>query len=172
VTFARGRPGHVTDSIPPDAFLADYPEPIQAIAEALRSLVRRTVPDAVERVRLGWRLIGYDLPVGRRSVFFAYVAPEPGHVHLGFQVGTLMADPKRLMKGAHLKLKKVRYLTFAADQPIPEGTLVELIREAAGIAGLSREERLGLELDRDWGPADGGSTRGRRPGRRLRHDHQ
>jgi hypothetical protein len=158
VTFAQGRPGRVTDSIPPEAFLAAYPEPMQVIAETLRALLRRTVPEAVERVRLGWRLIGYDLPVGRRSVFFAYVAPEPAHVHLGFQVGTLMADPGRLLKGAHLRLKKVRYLTFEAGQPIPEQTLVELIGEAARIAGLSRPERLGLELDRDWGPGHGGSS--------------
>lgn len=146
------------DRIPAEAFLAGYPEPMQDIAETLRALVRRTVPEAVEGVRLGWRLIGYDLPVGRRSVFFAYVAPEPVHVHLGFQVGTLMADPERILEGAHLRLKKVRYLTFVPGQPIPEQTLAGLIREAAGIAGLSREKRLGLELDRDWGPADGGSN--------------
>jgi hypothetical protein len=146
------------DRVPAEAFLAGYPEPMQVLAETLRALVRRTVPEALEGVRLGWRLIGYDLPVGRRSVFFAYVAPEPGHVHLGFQVGTLMADPERLLKGAHLRLKKVRYLTFEPGQPIPEQTLVELIGEAARIAGLSRQERLGLELDRDWGPGHGGSS--------------
>ncbi|MGZ8501575.1 MAG: DUF1801 domain-containing protein [Candidatus Limnocylindrales bacterium] len=145
------------DRIPPEAFLAAYPEPMQAIAETLRVLVRRTVPEAVEGVRLGWRLIGYDLPVGRRSVFFAYVAPEPAHVHLGFQVGTLMADPEGLLKGAHLHLKKVRYLTFEPGQPIPEQTLVELIGQAARIASLPRQDRLALQLDRDWGPAHGGS---------------
>lgn len=145
----------MTDPIPPEAFLAAYPEPMQAIAETLRGLVRQTVPEAVERVRLGWGLIGYDLPVGRRSVFFAYVAPEPRHVHLGFHVGTLMADPQRLMKGAHLKLKKVRYMTFVPGQPIPDGTLVELIDEAVRVATLSRHDRLARELDSDWGPARG-----------------
>ncbi|MDP9484178.1 MAG: DUF1801 domain-containing protein [Chloroflexota bacterium] len=140
------------DPIPPEAFLARYPEPMQVIAETLRDLVRQTVPEAAERVRLGWRLIGYDLPVGRRSVFFAYVAPEPQHVHLGFQVGTLMADPQRLMKGAHLRLKKVRYVTLVPGQPIPERPLVELIREAVRVATLSRQDRLALELDSDWGP--------------------
>jgi hypothetical protein len=143
------------DSIPPDAFLADYPDPMRVIAETLRSLVRQTVPEAVERVRLGWRLIGYDLPVGRRSVYFAFVAPESGHVHLGFHVGTLMADPQRLMKGAHLGLKKVRYLTFVPGGPIPEDSLVELIREAVRVATLSRQDRLVLELDSDWGPRSG-----------------
>ena len=142
----------MTNAIPPEAFLAAYPEPMQAIAETLRALVRQTVPHAVERVRLGWRLIGYDLPVGRRSVFFAYVALEPKHVHLGFQVGTLMADPEGLMRGAHLHLKKVRYLTFRPGEPISEATLIGLIREAARVATLSRHDRLSVELDRDWGP--------------------
>jgi hypothetical protein len=145
----------VIDSIPPEAFLAAYPEPMQAIAENLRGLVRETVPEAVERVRLGWRLIGYDLPVGRRSVYFAFVAPESGHVHLGFDVGTLMADPQRLMKGAHLRLKKVRYLTFVPGQPIPKETLVELIREAVRVASLPRHTRLARELESDWGPNGG-----------------
>jgi hypothetical protein len=148
------------DPIPPEAFLARYPEPMQVIAETLRDLVRQTVPEAAERVRLGWRLIGYDLPVGHRSVYFAYVAPEAGHVHLGFEVGTLMADPEGLLEGAHLHLKKVRYLTFEPDRQIPEESIVALIREAIRVATLSRHDRLALELDSDWGPDRGGADRG------------
>jgi hypothetical protein len=56
------------DRIPPREFLAPYPQPIRETAERLRRIVRKAAPDAIERVRLGWRLIGYDLPVGRRSV--------------------------------------------------------------------------------------------------------
>ena len=72
------------DPIPPDALLADYPADIRAGAETLRAVVRRAVPDAIERVRGGWRLIGYEVPIGRRSRYFAYIAPEPIHLHLGF----------------------------------------------------------------------------------------
>jgi hypothetical protein len=140
------------DWLPPDAFLEPYPADIRAAAEVLRAVVKRAVPDAVERVRPGWRLIGYDLPVGRRSVYFAWVAPEPAHIHLGFQVGIFMADPDRILKGAHLRLKKVRYLTFRPGQPIPEPQLVELTLEAARIAAMSREERFALVLDRDGAP--------------------
>ena len=71
------------DVFPPEAFLSAYPDEIRALAETLRGVVRRATPDAIERVRSGWRLIGYDLPVGRRTVYFAWVAPEPLHVHLG-----------------------------------------------------------------------------------------
>ncbi len=137
------------DGLPPEAFLAGYPTEIRVLAETLRSIVRRTAPDAIERVRPGWRLIGYDLPVGRRTVYFAFVAPEPIHVHLGFQHGVFMADPERRLEGAHLDLKKVRFTTFEPGDAIPEPAMVELTHQAARIARLSREERLALILDRD-----------------------
>ncbi len=140
------------DDCPPELFLESYPDGIREQAERLRALMRQVVPDAIERVRLGWRLIGYDLLVGRRRTYFAWVAPEPIHVHIGFQVGTLMRDPDRLLRGARLHLRKVRYLTFKAGEPIPEDTVLEFIAEAARVAALSREERLMLAVDRDWGP--------------------
>jgi hypothetical protein len=142
----------VTDAagtIPPDAFLAAYPDGIREAGEILRAVVRRAVPDAIERVRPGWRLIGYDIPVGRRLTYFAFVAPEPIHVHLGFQVGVFMADPDRMLEGAHLRLRKVRFVTFRPGDAIPEAALVELTREAAGLAAMPREARLALALDRD-----------------------
>jgi len=137
------------DVVPPDLFLGGYAEPIRALAETLRSVVRRATPDAIERVRPGWHLIGYDLPVGRRSVYFAFVAPEPIHVHLGFEHGIFMADPDRRLEGAHLRLKKVRFTTYEPGDTIPEDAMVELTREAARIAAMSREERFALALDRD-----------------------
>jgi hypothetical protein len=140
------------DVLPPEAFLAGYPDGIRAAAETLRAIVRRAVPDAIERVRGGWRLIGYEVPVGRRSRYFAYVAPEPMHVHLGFEYGVWMEDPDGLLRGSHLGLRKVRFTTFADGEPIPEAALERLTREAARVALLSRGERLARAFDREWQP--------------------
>ena len=140
------------DTIPPELFLESYPPGIREAANALRRVVRIAVPDAVERVRIGWRLIGYEVPVLRGSRYFAYVAPETIHVHLGFEFGVAMADPDRLLQGAHLGLKQVRFLTFTDGQAIPETACIMLSVEAARVARLSREERLARTLDRDWGP--------------------
>jgi hypothetical protein len=129
------------DRIPVEALLADYPADIRASAEALRGIVTRTVPDAIERVRPGWRLIGYDIPYGRRSKYFAYVALEPIHVHLGFEHGAWMADPDRLLEGAHLGLRKVRFLTFKPGDHIPEPPLADLLIEAVRLARMSPVER-------------------------------
>lgn len=154
VAAVTARPADIEDAIPPDAFLSAYPDEIRALAETLRAVVRHAAPDAIERVRPGWRLIGYDLPVGRRTVYFAWVAPEPIHVHLGWQHGTLLADPDRMLEGAHLRLKKVRFVTFRPGDTVPEAALVGFTREAAHLAAMSREERLALTLDRDWAPAE------------------
>jgi len=143
----------MTDGIPVEAFLEPYPAPIRIATERLRHLVRTAEPTAIERVRTGWALIGYDLLIGRRTRYFAWIAPEPKHVHLGFQHGVLMADPGRRLRGAHLKLRKVRYFTFTSPDDIDDDEVVRFVLEAVRVASLSKAERLGLALD-GWEPAD------------------
>jgi hypothetical protein len=124
-------------------FLASYSPPIIGLTQRLRELVLQATPDAIERIRPGWRLLGYDLPTSRkgRTVYFAWVWPEVEHVHVGWQAGTLMRDPDRLLRGAHLKLKKVRYLTFGPGERIPAKRVIDFTRDAARISSMSRGER-------------------------------
>lgn len=137
--------------MPPEALLADYPPPMRAIAASLRAIVRRAVPDVVERVRRGWRLIGYDVSAGpRRPAYFCYVALEVEHVHLGFEYGVFMSDPEGLLLGAGVT-RKVRWLTFRAGDPIDERQIIDLVREGARVALASPAERFAL--DRDERPA-------------------
>lgn len=122
--------------IPPELFLSAYPAEIRDVAEHLRGVVKEAVPEAIERVRTGWRLIGYDVPAGRRTRYFAFVAPEPEHVHLGFEHGIWMSDPDGLLQGAHLDLRMVRFVTYEPGDAIPADTLVRYTREAADLAAL------------------------------------
>jgi len=137
------------DPIPPDLFLESYSPGIRKAVNRLRNVVKRAVPDAIERVRPGWRLIGYDLPVGKRTRYFAFVWPEPEHAHMGWEHGIWMDDPEHILRGAHINLRKVRYVTYQPGDAIPEATLVQYTRHAAELAAMSREERLARELDRD-----------------------
>jgi hypothetical protein len=137
----------MTESIPIEAFLEPYPEPIRLAAERLRRLVRQAQPDAIERVRHGWRIIGYDVPVGRRTRYFGWIGPEPKHVHIGFEHGVLLPDPDQRLQGAHLRLKKVRYLTFTSPEQIDEREIAAFVRDAVRIATLSRAERMGLAAE-------------------------
>lgn len=80
------------EPIPPELFLAGYSDGIRATADRLRAIVRRAAPEVVERVRPGWRLIGYDLPVGRRTVYFAFVARLCVAVSRPLLAGALLAS--------------------------------------------------------------------------------
>ena len=128
----------------PGDLLADVPGPMAEIGEWLRGVVRRAVPEAIERVRPGWRLIGYDVPTAtRRTAYFAFISAEPVHVHLGFEHGILMDDPLRLLQGAGIT-KQVRWVTLTPDLLLPEDQLADLARESARVAALSRGERAFL----------------------------
>jgi hypothetical protein len=133
----------------PEELLAPYPPHLREVAEALRGLVKATVPVAIEGVRSGWRLIGYDVPVRRSTRFFAWVWPEFEHVHIGFEHGVLMADPDRVLRGAELRLKRVRYLTLTSVDEIESDRIAGFLVEAVRLVGLSRAERLALLLDRE-----------------------
>ena len=135
------------ESIPIEVFLQSYPPPIREAAERLRAIMKRIVPDAVERVRVGWRIIGYEVPIGLRTRYFAWIGPEPKHVHVGFQHGVLIADPDRRLRGAHLRLKNVRYLTFTSADQIDDRVIADFVRQAVRINTLSRAEQQGLAAE-------------------------
>ena len=126
--------------IPPEILLAGSPPELAAIGERLRGLVVETLPGVRERVRTGWRVIGYDLPVGRRTVFFAWILPQQEHIHLGFVHGVALEDHDGLLHGQR-GVKYARWTTFQqGDQP-DEAALRALLIEAAALAALPREIR-------------------------------
>ena len=103
----------------------------------------------VETIRPGWRWIAYSLPEGRRVRNFAWIGPERKHIHLGFEHGTLLADPDRLLHGAEERLKKFRYFTFEPSIDVDEAVLVDFLRRAADLATLPTSARRALALQRE-----------------------
>jgi hypothetical protein len=139
------------DELPVEIFVDSYPPHIRDAAVLLRQIVRELLPDAIEGVRIGWRAIGYTVPGTRgRPKLFALIGPEAKHVHLFFHYGIFLADPDRILRGAHLKLRRVRYLTFTSPREVedfPRDTLVRFLLEAAQLAPLSDEQRRALVVD-------------------------
>jgi hypothetical protein len=127
----------VQESMPVEALLDGYAPPLLEIAERLRRLVTDAAPDAMERVRPGWGLIGYDLPIRRNGVFFAWIWPEGVHVHLGFPNGDLMDDPGSVLDGARIA-KRARWLTYEAGSVIHERLVTSLVLEAVRVAMVPR----------------------------------
>lgn len=127
-------------SLPPELLLADYPPPMASLAEGLRRLVRAAVPEALERVRPGWRVIGYDVPVGRRTAYFAWIMPERAHVHLGFPKGMLLEDPDDSLEGRGIT-KAARWFTLLAPEDLLDDRLAHFARSAADLALLTGSGR-------------------------------
>jgi hypothetical protein len=133
--MARRPTSSPPSDLPVEVFLDGYSPAHQAIANRLRAIVRRVVPDATERVRVGWRVVGFDLRTGRRSAFFAWVFPEREHVHLGFPQGVHIVDASGRLDGAGIT-KRARWLTYTSVDEIDEAEVEELVRAAVGIAEL------------------------------------
>ena len=122
------------DDLPAEFLLDTFPTAIRDTGRALRSVIFATVPGTVETVRPGWRWIAYSLPEKGRVRNFAWIGPERKHIHLGFEHGTLLADPEQLLQGAQEKLRKFRYVTFEPEIDIDEVVLIDYIRRAAELA--------------------------------------
>ena len=127
----------IQESMPVEVLLEGYAPPLLEIAERLRELVKEAAPEATERVRPGWRLIGYDLPIRRNGVFFAWIWPEGAHVHLGFPNGDLMEDPGGVLDGARIA-KRARWLTYEAGSTIDDAQVATLVLEAVRVAMVPR----------------------------------
>ncbi len=132
------------DDLPAEFLLDTFPTAIRDTGRALRSLIFATVPGTVETVRPGWRWIAYSLPEKGRVRNFAWIGPERKHIHLGFEHGTLLADPEHLLQGAQEKLRKFRYVTFEPEIDIDDVVLIDYVRRAAELAVMPSAVRRTL----------------------------
>ena len=133
-----------TDAQPAEFLLDGYPSAIRGTGRALRELIFRTVPGTVETIRPGWRWIAYSLPEKGKVRNYAWIGPERKHIHLGFEHGTLLADPGRVLHGAEERLKKFRYFTFEPEIDIAETVLADYLRRAAELATMPPLARRAL----------------------------
>jgi hypothetical protein len=134
----------MNDEQPAEFLLDGYPPAIRETGLALRSLILATIPGSVETVRTGWRWIAYSLPEKGKVRNFAWIGPERKHIHLGFEHGTLLADPEGILQGAQERLKKFRYFTFEPAIDLDEAILVDYVERAAELAVMPSVARRAL----------------------------
>ncbi|MCI0577513.1 MAG: DUF1801 domain-containing protein [Chloroflexi bacterium] len=129
-----------------EQFLAGFPPPIQELAQELRLLVRQAVPNVIEAVYPGWRLIGYRVPDKERSAYFGFIAPAPERVFLGFEYGVLLPDPHHLLQGDG---RQVRQVVVEQLNDIRPQEFTALISRAAEIALAPKEKKQQMFLERE-----------------------
>jgi hypothetical protein len=134
----------MTDTQPAEFLLDAFPPAIRETGRTLRALILATVPGAVETVRTGWRWIAYSLPAKGKVRNFAWIGPERKHIHLGFEHGTLLADPLHILQGAQERLRKFRYLTFEPAIDVDEAILVDYLERAVELAVMPSAARRAL----------------------------
>lgn len=96
------------------------------------------IPGLVEAVYPGWRLLGYRVRQGRRSHYFAYIAPFPDRVVLGFEYGTQLSDPHGLLSGTG---KQVRQIVWSPEDAPDAAVLAPMMLEAALLARHRHDHR-------------------------------
>jgi hypothetical protein len=109
-----------------EEMLARCSSQTRRVLQTAREGVLTAVPDATERFRSGWGLIGYNAPT-----YFAFLVADERAVRLGFEWGVALTDPLGLLKGDG---RQVRYVTIHAERDIQRTAVVELLREAAAFA--------------------------------------
>ena len=134
----------MSDDQPAEFLLDGFPPAIRATGLALRALILAAVPGTVEGIRPGWRWIAYSLPGDGRVRNYAWIGPERKHIHLGFEHGTLLADPAGILQGAQERLKKFRYVTFEPAIDIDQAVLVDYLTRAAALAVMPSGARRAL----------------------------
>ena len=121
-----------------ESWLHRYDPPVRTLAQELRGLVRSALPECEEGLRPGWGLIGYRTRVGSRGRYLGFVAPLEDSVLLGFEWGTLLDDPDRLLtpRGSQVSVYKA-----IPGTPYPADRLAELICQSAALAEMPSELR-------------------------------
>jgi hypothetical protein len=111
----------------PEYILQNHPLEVQAIAQRLRGIIQRAVPDAAEKAYLGWHGIGYRHP---QAGYFCCIFPLEDRVRLALEHGASLPDPNGLLMRPPTSSKQVRYLELYSTDDIREDVIVTLLRAA------------------------------------------
>jgi hypothetical protein len=100
-------------SLTPESLLAQFPQPVVELANALRPFVRTQVPEVHEVAYAGWKAIGYRHPeAGYLGAIFLF----EDCVRFIFEHGHLLPDAGGILEG---DTKQTRHVTMPPGTTIP-----------------------------------------------------
>ena len=107
--------------------LKKYSTDVQDLALQARELVLKTVPDAQEKVYLGWNGIHFSAGGNMQSTFCA-VSPQRTRINLYFTQGVHLPDPAGLLEGTG---KNMRHIKIDHAKLLKSRAVKALIKAAA-----------------------------------------
>lgn len=133
-----------------DDLLANSTPDVRALVHRARELVRAALPDAVEKVHLGWRNVMFGVSPAMADQLFV-VQPLKERVNIALFTGTGIPDPAGLLEGTGKSMRHVKVATLAAlDDP----ALRALLAAAARAHAAQREASGGSTARTRRQPAD------------------
>ncbi len=121
--------------ISPEDILRDFHPEIREIAEELRLVVKKLVPEAKEKAYPGWKAIGCRHPT---AGYFCGIFPQESEVHLLFEWGILLPDPQGILQGEG---KQVRYVVIKSLETIDRSAVAALIDAALTLPDSSAAKK-------------------------------
>jgi hypothetical protein len=116
-----------------DKLLGEHSPELQAIERALRTTIRRELPDAVEQVDFGNKLIAFGRSMNMRGLLFAIIAHKTW-VNLQLADGAELPDPDGLIDGTGKRIRhiKVRSVEAASSAPVVAAIRAQLAARPEG----------------------------------------
>ena len=114
-----------------DDLLAKSDPDVRAIAHRARELVLAALPDAVEKVHMGWRNATFGVAPSMADQLFV-ISPLKSRVNLAIFTGAGLADPAGLLEGTGRSMRHVKVASLAAlDDPALAALLAASVRAHA-----------------------------------------
>ena len=135
------KPAAKSSQVPLDALTRDLLPETRAVLSELTSLIISTIPEATEKVNLGWKSLNFSHPnVG----YFCGLFPIDDRVVVAFEFGVLLPDPDGILDSRSCA-KQVRYARIRSLDAFPRAALKRLLRAAVS---LPRERSARIALAR------------------------
>ncbi len=114
--------------------LDEFRPEIAALARDALARLERLLPGAAVLVYDAYNALAIGMSAdGQRRGLFLHLPVYPSGVNLGFQEGTLLKDPERLLVGTGSKIRHVR---LKSGTDIDEPAIADLVAQAAERAGF------------------------------------
>jgi len=123
-------PGNAKSGAAIDAYVEKKNVKLQPVTDAVRALVRKTVPKSSEAIN------PWGVPIFVWNGVLCYLMVGKNHVTFGFPRGTSLRDPTKLLQGTG---KNMRHVKLREVSDVHDANLKQLILQAKK---LNREQPL------------------------------
>ena len=132
-----------------DALLASRPREVAEILQATCAAVRDAAPGACEHVFETYVVGSLFTFTGKVGGTFCHPVAYENHVNLGFNRGTELDDPERLLAGTG---KRIRHIRIESAAMLRQRAVKSLLRQAVAQGIAMAEMRGGIVPQRVTGP--------------------